>query len=147
MDLTAPAVETSVDARFGDGIRLVGYDLLASPNPQSQMPSLQLTLYWQALAPMGTRYKVFVHLLGQGGPSDVRAQADVWPRLATSAWVPGEYLSDHLELDLTADLPNGSYTVLMGLYDEATFLRLPLLDPAGQVMGDSLVLDQVRLGE
>ncbi len=127
-----------MDARFGDGIGFVGYELAGVPNPGSDTPLLELTLCWQALAPMDSRYKVFVHLVGEGGPSDVRAQADVWPHLATTGWVPGEYLCDRLALELAADLPAGSYTLLMGLYDEATGLRLPLLDPAGEVRGTAL---------
>jgi hypothetical protein len=136
-----------MDAQFGDGIGFVGYELTQLPNPQSTIPTLQLTLCWQTLAPLDRRYKVFVHLVGEGGPSDIRAQADAWPRQATTGWVPGEYLCDELVLNPPTDLPVGSYTLLMGLYDEDSGLRLPVLYAAGHTVGDSLALEQVRLGE
>jgi hypothetical protein len=142
-----PEVETPMDAQFGDGIGFVGYELTQLPNPQSTIRTLQLTLCWQTLAPLDRRYKVFVHLVGEGGPSDIRAQADAWPRQATTGWVPGEYLCDELVLNPPTDLPVGSYTLLMGLYDEDSGLRLPVLYAAGHTVGDSLVLEQVRLGE
>jgi uncharacterized membrane protein len=139
--LSPPPVQYATDARFGTGIRLVGYDL------QPSASSLPLTLYWQALDPLLARHKIFVHLVGGAGPSDIGAQADVWPHLPTTGWTAGEYLSDRVTLDLPADLPPGRYTLLLGLYDEATGARLPVTDASGQAKGDSLVLQQLDLGE
>ena len=141
LNLVPPTVQQPTDARFGEGIRLVGYDL------EPQRSNLELTLHWQSLAPTATRYKIFVHLVGGGGSADIRAQVDVYPHLSTTGWLPGEYLSDRVTLDLPADLAPGHYTLLVGLYDEATGSRLPVFDAAGQASGDSLVLEQVRLGQ
>jgi hypothetical protein len=141
LDTTAPAVQHPVDVRFGDGVRLVGYDL------DSSQSDLQVTLYWQALAPMTTRYKVFVHLVGDGGPSDIRAQADIYPHLPTTGWVPGEYLTDHVTLDLPTSLPAGPYTLLLGLYDEAAGTRLPASGASGEPLGDSSALETMQFGE
>ena len=96
---------------------------------------------------MATRYKIFVHLTGEGEPTDILAQADVYPHLPTTGWVQGEYLSDRVSLELPANLPPGRYSLLMGLYDEATGERLPAFDATGQALGDSLLLEQVHLGE
>jgi hypothetical protein len=139
--LVPPRVQRTVDATFGQDIRLVGYDLQASPS------SIRLTLHWQALAPMSDGYKIFVHLVGEGEPSGIRAQADLYPGLPTVAWMAGEYLSDRVSLDLPADLSAGHYVLLVGWYDEATGLRLPVHDADGQVLGDSLVLEQLDHGE
>jgi hypothetical protein len=141
VDLSPPVPQQVVDARFGDGIRLLGYDLEARPR------DLDLVLYWQALEPVGGRFKIFLHLIGGGGPSDIRAQADVYPRLPTSSWVPGEYLSDRVVLDLPADLPPGRYTLLVGLYDSATGARLPVTGAGGEALGDSLPLQEIQRGE
>ena len=96
---------------------------------------------------MTTSYKIFLHLAGAGAPADIRSQADVYPHLPTTAWVPGESLSDRIVLDLPADLPPGGYTLLLGWYDAATGQRLPVFDGSGARVGDSLVLAQVDLGE
>jgi hypothetical protein len=116
-------------------MRLVGYDL------QQAAAGIQLQLFWQAMAPMDTRYKLFVHLVGDGGPADIRAQADVRPSLPTTAWIAGEYLSDVVAVGLPGDLPPGRYTLLMGVYDEGTGERLPAMDARRAWAGDYLVLD------
>lgn len=141
MNLTPPSSQHTLEARFGEGIRLAGYDLKAATS------KIELTLHWQALAAMTVRYKIFVHLVGDGGPMDIRAQADVYPRLPTTAWLPGEYLSDFVTLDLPAGLSPGRYTLLLGWYEEATGQRLSAFDGTGEMVGDSLALEQFDLGE
>jgi hypothetical protein len=141
MQTTPPQVENAVDALFGGGIHLIGYDL------QYNESDLGLTLHWQALSTMSTRYKLFAHLVSDGTGSEILTQTDVYPHLPTTAWIPGEVLSDHLVLELPADLPPGAYTLWLGLYDEASGLRLPVFDAAGEAIGDSLVLAQIDHGE
>ena len=141
MNLTPPRPPHALKARFGEGIRLVGYDLEAATS------KIQLTLHWQALASMTVRYKIFVHLVGDGGPVDIRAQSDSYPRLPTTAWLPGEYLTDLMTLDLPAHLVPGRYTVLVGWYEEASGHRLPTFLGTGELVGDSLALEQLDLGE
>ena len=147
-NLKPPAIENPVDASIGSSIRLLGYDLQPPISSlQSPVPNLHLTLHWQALAPMDDRYKIFLHLVGAGGASDIQAQTDAYPHLPTTGWVPGEYLSDGLMLDLPGDLPPGPYSLLLGLYDEMTGVRLPVYDAGGNQTGDSLLLEQIDLGE
>jgi len=141
VNLNPPAVQHPVQARFGEGIGLVGYDL------QISGPDVQLTHHWQARALMGTRYKLFVHLVGEGDPAGILAQADVYPGLPTTTWIPGEYLSAETVLRLPADLSPGRYTLLVGWYDERSGQRLPVFDATGNSLGDSLVLEQIDLGE
>jgi 4-amino-4-deoxy-L-arabinose transferase-like glycosyltransferase len=138
VERVAPAVAQEVDARFGDGIRLVGYDL------QRQAAELDLVLYWQALAPMAVRYKIFVHLVANGDPSDIRAQADRVPHLPTTGWVPGEYLRDRLAL-ATAGRQAGCYGLLVGLYDEVSGERLPVAGGTDGAPPGSLLLEEVCL--
>ncbi|MGD9145759.1 MAG: hypothetical protein PVI80_09385, partial [Anaerolineae bacterium] len=137
LNLDPPDVQQPVGARFGEEIGLVGYDL------ESSASDLHLTLHWQSLEPVAIRYKLFVHLVGGGGPSDIRAQADVYPSLPTTAWIPGEYRRDEIALQLPADLPPGLYALLVGWYDATTGQRLPVYDAAGESQGDSLLLQQI----
>jgi hypothetical protein len=142
VNLTAPAIQHSVDARFGTDsgvlIRLVGYDLEPpTSNIQSPPSKLHLTLHWQTLAPMPTRYKIFAHLIGQGDPKEIRAQADIYPLLPTTSWTPGEYISTVVALDLPHDLAPGPYSLLVGLYDQTSGERLRVLNGAGLEPSDS----------
>lgn len=140
---TPPIVQHPMDVRLGDTIRLVGYDLQGSIADGQ----LVVTLHWHALRSMAIRYKIFLHLTGEGGPADLRAQIDAWPRLPTSGWQPGEYASDRLTLALPRDLPPGRYTLRCGLYDEATGERLPVVNQNGQMIGDHLILADLAQGE
>jgi hypothetical protein len=134
-------VEHVLDARLGEGIRLAGYDLDRAP------AGLGLTLHWQALVPMEVSYKVFVHLVGPGGPADIRAQADVYPRPPTAAWQPGDDVRQPVALALPAGLPAGDYDLLLGVYDEGTGDRLPVLDAQGGTVGDSLLLETIHVAD
>ena len=92
------------------------------------------------------RYKIFVHLVGEGGRADIRAQADVYPHLPTTGWVPGEYLSDQVAgWTCRTTCGPGRYTLLVGLYDEATGARLPVVGASGASLGDSLPLETLTL--
>jgi hypothetical protein len=135
MDRTPPVVQHAADARLGAGVRLAGYDLDLGG------PSLHLALHWQVLDEMVVGYKIFAHLVEMGGGVP-RAQADVYPHLPTTGWMPGEYLRDDLMIDLPPDLAPGRYELLVGLYHEATGSRLAVTNAQGQVVGDA-----VRLGE
>jgi uncharacterized membrane protein len=155
VNLTAPAIQHPVDARFGTVsgalIRLVGYDLdPPTSNIESPPSNLHLTLHWQALSPMATRYKIFAHLVGQGDPKDIRAQADVYPSLPTTSWTPGEYVSTTVTIDLPHDLAPGLYGLLVGLYDRTSGERLRVLNGAGGESSDSrdsLLLQEFPAGE
>jgi hypothetical protein len=139
-----PAMQQAVGANFADRATLLGYDLRpATPQPGE---TLQLTLYWRAEREMSRSYKVFAHLLDAEGR--VSAQRDAvpadWTR-PTTGWLPGEIVTDSHELALEADTPPGEYLLEVGLYEERTATRLPLLDGAGQTVGDRLLLEAVKV--
>ena len=140
-----PPVQHPVQANFAQAI-LLGYDLAPpEPGPGS---TLRLTLYWQAQAEMEQDYTVFVHLLDAEGR--LVAQHDGQPgegSLPTSSWVEGEVIADEHPLRLDPNLPPGSYRLEVGLYLWPTMERLPVLDGAGQVQGDKVVLGEVRVGD
>ncbi len=144
LDLVPPTPARPAGVHFGEGIELVGFEVEPA-NPGSSTTALDLSLYWRALSPMADRYKVFVHLVGEGGLADVRAQADIYPHLPTSGWVPGEYLHDQVRLDLPAGLPLGNYRLLLGFYDEVSGARLPVYGAGGTPLGDSYELLSLAL--
>jgi uncharacterized membrane protein len=146
LNMEPPRPVQPADVRFGEAILLAGFDL-QPPAPVASPGTLELTLHWQALAPTAAPLKVFVHLVGDGGPGDLRAQADVYPHLPTTGWVPGEYLADEVTLDVPAGLPPGGYRLLLGFYDEGSGVRLPVYATGGTPLGDSYQLLYFSLGE
>jgi hypothetical protein len=143
-----PPMEHAVSARFDDKAQLIGYDL---PSVSlSSDDSLHLTLFWQSLASdMRESYTVFVHLVGPDGT--IYGQWDKEPgersKQPTTGWVKDEVVVDPISVPLAADAPPGTYRVLVGLYLAPDGPRLPLLDEAGAVIGDSLELTQVDFNE
>ncbi len=119
-----PPITNPLDARLGQRIRLLGYDLestTASPGGQ-----LALTLYWQAIDAPQDGYTVFNHLVGADG--QIRGQFDGLPSgeaWFTGSWLPGEIIADQRTIPIDGDAPTGAYTLYVGLYTAADGRRLP----------------------
>jgi len=152
-DFTPPSPAYATYARFGELAILVGYDLqMRGPSGLVRLPGkegiiahpgeeLHLTLYWNPIGTTSKSYAVFVHLTDEQG--NVWAYGDALPaqgeRLTTS-WVPGEYIADEHLITLPSDIPQGCYTIAIGLYEPPEGPRLPLLDEKGESSGDTLFL-------
>ncbi|MCB9421984.1 MAG: hypothetical protein H6667_19445 [Ardenticatenaceae bacterium] len=118
-----PAAEmaTAVHLPFGDAITLKGYTLASDQLAPGDI--VQITLFWETAVPLDTRYKVFLHLVDANG--QLVAQRDSEPGGGlnpTTRWPPGETIIDNHGILIPADLPPGTYSLLLGLYD--------LTDPA-----------------
>jgi 4-amino-4-deoxy-L-arabinose transferase-like glycosyltransferase len=134
-----PQPRYPLDVRFGEGARLIGYDLEAEARPGGQV---RLTLHWQATAQMGTSYAVFVHLVAQDGRFG--GQHDGIPgdgALPTTGWVIGEFLLDEHIFTIKPEAEPGPYLLEVGLYEAVSGQRLPVRDALGRELGDHLVLD------
>lgn len=118
-----PAQEGPVTAQNG-WFRLDGYAVTDTVKPGE---ALLLSLAWRSLQPVDYNYQVFVHLLdGEGHKVAQRdGQPVQWMR-PTSSWEPGEEIIDRYGILLPHNLPPGSYTVAVGLYDPVTGQRLPV---------------------
>lgn len=101
----------------GDGINLLGYDIL--PAPVQAGGSLYVQYHWQVDAPPTHDWTLFSHLVDSSGK--VVAGFDSQPgrgSLVTTRWQPGWRILDEYEVKLPADLPPGDYTLQMGMYDD-----------------------------
>ena len=141
---------TEVDVVFGDQVRLLGYDVdqtrLACGAP------VYLRLYWQAIKEMDKDYTIFVHVVdGAATAGDKKlGQYDGQPRDGrhpTSAWRPGEIVSDEYPLALSPPCDTGSVSanVYLGLYDLGSGKRLPVTLASIEAGQDYVVLP-TRLG-
>jgi MFS family permease len=118
------AIPHRLDVEFGGVARLLGYDVADDAVQPGDV--LEVTLYWQALAPTGQDYAVFVHLLDEHDLTV--AQKDTHPglgRFPTSRWRAGEAIADTYRLPLpeTAYAP-GAGPLEVGLYLPETGQRL-----------------------
>jgi 4-amino-4-deoxy-L-arabinose transferase-like glycosyltransferase len=136
---------------FGDGVRLLGYDLAAEELEAGG--TVDLTLYWQARQSIGQRYKVFTHVLGEvfnpATGNSLWGQQDNEPvggARATSSWRMGEVIVDEYGIALDPGIPSGRYAIEIGLYEPATGERLSVLDGDGDAVADHLILAYVQVG-
>ncbi len=117
---------TPVEAQFGPAVHLTGYRL----NPSQFQPDgeLPLVLQWTPSQTPATNYTVFVHLLAPDGRRI--AQHDSVPTwltpFPTSQWLSNQPVLDRHPLILPSNLPTGTYTLQIGLYNPQTMDRLPL---------------------
>lgn len=135
----AAAPQVLTETGFGEVLTLTGYALNASAYAPGDIA--QVTLFWQATAPVPTRYKVFVHLspafdvppLAQhdGEPAGGSRPTDTWP--------VGEVIADNHGLLIPPDTPPGTYRLLVGVYGLFDGTRLPT------TTGDRLDLGLIRV--
>lgn len=130
-----PPEADTVDALFGDVLRLMGYQLHRDGD------QLTVTLHWRAEQLMDTDYKVFVHVFDP--KTGVRAaQDDAMPLRwthPTTYWKSHDTVTDDIPLSLE-NAPAGTYSVLVGVYDPQTGERLPVMGNSGQLQPDSQMM-------
>jgi hypothetical protein len=131
-----PAVAAPREARFGEAIRLLGFSTETEIKPGT---TISTQLVWGIDAPPPHDYTLFAHLIGQDG----RRVAQVDLPYSTATWEAGRYLTTDLPITLPADLPQGDYRLLIGLYDPTNGQRLAIsgatpADPA--LSGDHALL-------
>jgi len=129
---------------LGEAITFLGYDLA----PESLRPgeTLSLRLVWRAESRPGNDAKVFVHLVGADGliygqDDSVPAQ---WQR-PTLGWETGEIILDEHAVTVSPQAPAGDYTLYIGMYETASFARLPLTVAGQRQPDDRLQLAVIRI--
>jgi hypothetical protein len=141
----AGSVPNPVRQNFGHLIQLAGYDMEARVLKPGQ--TLNLTLYWQALAPIKANYSVFTHVRGEG--EALWARDDAWPQhgeAPTSTWTVGPTIADAHALTLDPATPPGAYDVEVGLYEPTSLDRLQLIAADGRPTdADFLYLSKIRV--
>jgi Dolichyl-phosphate-mannose-protein mannosyltransferase len=133
-----------LDARVGDAIRVLGYDLARTGN------DVAVDIYWRAASTPQDDYTVFIHLIGPPHPdtqSPVWSQDDAQPghgTYPTSRWRPGQTVVDRYELRMPADAPTATFQVEFGMYLLATGARLPVWVNGQRVAADRILSVSIR---
>ncbi len=162
---------TPVDASLGGLLTLRGFDL--TPGPWTRGQTVHLSTYWQAQQPIPTDYRIFVHMVDASGAAV--ANFDHWPfepnadfhiadaalhpaylgggapanypnagLIPTHLWLPGQTLKETITLPVD-DLPPGTYTLQIGLFDPASGARLDVPDSFAGGVENQIVLSTVEL--
>jgi hypothetical protein len=138
--ITSPDLEDAIaaDASFDGQFDLLGYE--APERVQPDQP-FTVNLYWEAVAPDGAAYTVFVHVLDAAG--NLVVQADSPPqdgRFPTSLWAAGERIVDPHLIAGVPDLDAPHLQLAAGLYDPQSGERLPAVRADGTRWADDVVL-------
>ncbi|MCP4357843.1 MAG: hypothetical protein GY796_07500, partial [Chloroflexi bacterium] len=134
-----------IQQNFNDKSALVGYEY----NTQQLQPGdvLAVNLYWQALQKLDRNYEVEMWVC------DEPCEKWMSPRAAavhplhppTSAWQPGQTISDTVQLSLPGDIPAGTYFIHVALIDPMTKEPQNILADDGHILDNRLLLARVRL--
>ncbi|PIE79779.1 MAG: hypothetical protein CSA11_10740 [Chloroflexi bacterium] len=122
-----------LSVNFGYAAALVGYEL-AEAAAGDTMP---VTLYWRIGSQPDVEYTHFVHLEDKWDTRWSQVNAFAYP---TAQWEPGELVIQRVDLPVAVGAPPGFYQVRVGLFNEETGNRLPVLDENGRYAGDSIFL-------
>lgn len=140
-----PPIPNELDAKFGDRINLLGYDI--DRRQLAPGGTINITLLWQAAGPVTDGYTVFAHLVGDA--ERIWAQRDHIPAAGvrpTTSWLPGEVVVDKYTIEVPAEVPAGEYHLFAGLYDPRTSDRLPAVADGEPVPHDRVLLETVAIG-
>ena len=141
----------TLDAEVGQELGGVGAGLAISGAqiaPAEQIAAgetLTVRLQWQARTDLDQNYVGFVHLLGPDGT--LVAQWDQQPLggfLPTSLWRAGFTLIDTYPIAIAPATPPGDYTLVAGMYDAVTQVRLPVTAP-GQPPSDTFSVGMIEV--
>jgi hypothetical protein len=136
-----PTPQHTLDARFGEQIKLLGYDLDPANPTLRPGETLTLTLYFDAQAPVDENLIRFVQL--HSPEHGMAAQNDSQPAAGhnpTWSWKAGEVVADEVALTIAPDAAPGRYSLMLGFYRPADGERLPAQDAAGNVVPDQILV-------
>ncbi|MBI4319016.1 MAG: DUF2723 domain-containing protein [Chloroflexi bacterium] len=142
-----PAPKTLSDLEFGDKALLLAYDV--DKTVVSRSDTVNVRLYWRALARMDRSYTVFVHIIDD--KSRVWGQRDSIPvrgTYPTNRWQEGEVIVDAYEVSLPPTIAPGRYGMEVGMYEmptPTTWARLPVKTSKGESLGDAAVLGSISV--
>lgn len=131
------SIDLPVD--LGHVIAFLGHDRSADAVGPGEM--LEVVLYWRLLRRPDHHCSMFAHLLDS--QSRIVAEYDA-NRYVADFWNEqgGELLLSYFPLRVNPDTPPGEYRFEIGVYDQATGERLPVID-GGEEVADRLLLRPV----
>ena len=111
--------DTAVESVFGDGLRLRGF------RQSIQGQRLEIALSWSVEADMAGGWFCFVHVLDEAGHKIAQIDAPIDEGLFAT-WQRGQQFGGPLPIAMPPDRPPGAYRIVVGVYNPADWVRLPL---------------------
>ena len=136
-----PEIERKVNAKLGDTLELLGYDL--EPDVLKAGENYTATFYFKALTKPRRDWMFFGHLESTARPM-VRAKLDHEIAMATSSWEPGQIVKSVFHGTIPAEFPGKQGLLYVGfwVFDENqgdSGIRLGPIEPASLNDGQNRV--------
>ena len=131
--IPAPSIQPDGSpVRLENGVSLLGYEIEAPPSPGQ---TLHVTLFWHVdelpAAPPQQGYSFANHLYGDDG---IRYGQRDGPGYPVQLWQKGDTIRSTFDIPLSADVPDVTYTLHVGLYTHIPpdqFIAVHVLDGSG----------------
>jgi hypothetical protein len=120
------------EGRFGDRVRLLGYDLPSDHVARGSQ--VEVTLHFQVLAPL-PGYRLFTHLMGPGGFKNLD-HGPAGGSHPVESWRAGETIRDRFFIRIDGKVAPGVYQLMTGFWREADNQRLAVT-PADSQDGEN----------
>jgi hypothetical protein len=126
---------STADARFGDAVELLGYELPTSEAAPGA--DVEIVTLWRVQRPVEDAV-IFVHIVAPEGEPVAQADQIGVPGYA---WQPGDLFLQAHQFTIPEDAPTGSYPLATGIYTQNDGLRIPLT--SGDQSGDIYIFSNL----
>lgn len=127
---------------FGDVLMFRGAEIPRN-TVYGENDGINNQLYFEPLVKSsGATVNIFLHLLNE--ENEIVAQRDLLG-VPPAYWHPEIIIVQDNFVPFWESIPAGDYTLVLGVYDWQTGIRLPVFDENGQAIGDHLILDEISL--
>jgi hypothetical protein len=125
-------------AAWASGARLLGYHVEGAAKPGG---TVRATLWWETSqgAP-DVDVHWFNHLVDAQGAKWAQHDHAAWP---SHKWRSGDQVVNHFHLTIDGEAASGPYWLRVGQYAYPDVVNIPLLDQAGDRLGDWVLLPVV----
>jgi hypothetical protein len=122
---------------------LLGYDV--STRRVSPGDAIELTLYWQSLAPMNEDYSIGIRVLdAQQRLVGARNSYPGRGMLPTRLWFTGQIIRDAYWLPINADAPSSAAQLEIVMFERVSKRDLVARDPRGEII--TPFIGQIEVG-
>ena len=127
-------------ADFGGEITLLGFDV--SGRDFKPGSTLDITVYWNAQQTITETYQSFVHIVYPEGHIWTQSDHLNPAGFPTNLWPTDRYIRDQHRLVLPSDIPEGEYSISVGIYLLSNNTRLPVLWAESGARTDNVILSK-----
>jgi len=134
----------AVQANFADQLGVIGYEPKAKLAPGERFIA---NVYWKAIGAIPENYTGFLHLSGPDGRLVAQDDHELGRGFyRTLVWQADEVIRERYEWVMPKDVPNGDYTLQVGVYPFPSLKRLIVRSASTSTQDDLVWLDTIHVG-